>query len=299
MKALLTGANGYIGAQLIPFLLRQGHEVVCVVSDKKRFHQQIGLENKVTVVTGSLLRPESISLIPSNVDVAYYLVPSMSQDKDLSQLEAYSAHNFVEVLSRTSCKQVIYLRGLAQNASPHTASRQHIEDTLKKGPLPVTVLRASTIVGKGSPSFQMIHKLTEKLRFMIAPQWVNTICQPIALGDVLTYLEGVALKEAAYNRTFDICGPDIVTFKQLMQGYARIHHLKRGIVTLPFRLSRLSSYWLHLLTGARYAQTHSFVESMRNNRVCTDNNINKIVPHECLGYEETLKQLFENVVQTT
>lgn len=301
MKVLLTGANGYIGTRLIPVLLQQGHEVVCLVRDKRRFHEQSGFEGKVTLITGDLLRPESISPVPPDVDVAYYLVHSMSQDKDFSQLESYSAHNFVEALSHTHCKQIIYLSGIsnAKNLSPHLESRKHVEDVLKESQAPVTVLRASIIIGSGSSSFEIIRDLTEKLPVMITPRWVNTKCQPIAIRDVLAYLEGVALKESAYNKTYDICGPDVLTFKQLMQGYARVRNLKRGILTVPFLSPKLSSYWLYFVTSTSYSLASSLVESMKNESVCRDSSINEVVARQCLGYEEALKLAFEKIEQNS
>src|SRR6201996_3433208 len=222
MKVLLAGANGYIGTRLIPVLLEQGHDLVCLVRDKRRFHEQSDYANHVTLLTGDLLHAESIEAFPEDIDAAYYLVHSMAQHQDFAELEETSSGNFVKAIDKTKCEQIIFLSGITNdgNLSKHLKSRRHVEDVLREAKAPLTVLRASIIIGSGSSSFEIIRDLTEKLPIMTVPRWVNTKCQPIAIRDVLHYLDSVLLNEKAYNRTFDIGGPDILTFKQMMLTYA-------------------------------------------------------------------------------
>ncbi|OOQ58237.1 SDR family oxidoreductase [Mucilaginibacter pedocola] len=301
MKVLLAGANGYIGTRLIPVLLEAGHTVVCLVRDKRRFHEQSDYSDKVTLITGDLLREQSIEDIPTDVDAAYYLVHSMSQSADFAALEALSAHNFSQALDKTDCKQVIFLSGIVNddNLSDHLLSRKHVEDVLKEGKAPVTVLRAAIIIGSGSSSFEIIRDLTEKLPIMTVPRWVHTRCQPIAIRDVLGYLEGVLLNDKAFGKTFDIGGPDILSFKQMMLGYAKVRKLKRYIITIPFLSPKISSYWLYFVTSTSYSLAQSLVDSMKNETIMKNHDIDNVVKRDCLPYEEALALAFKKIEQNS
>lgn len=301
MKVLLAGANGYIGTRLIPVLLEKGHNVVCLVRDKRRFHEQSDFSDRVSLIKGDLLREKDIEDFPKDIDAAYYLVHSMSQAPDFAELEALSAHNFIQKLDKTNCKQVIFLSGIVNdsNLSKHLLSRKHVEDVLREGKAPVTVLRASIIIGSGSSSFEIIRDLTEKLPLMTVPKWVKTRCQPIGIRDVLGYLEGVALNERAMGKTFDIGGPDVLSFKEMMLRYAKVRGLKRHIVTIPFLSPKLSSYWLYFVTSVNYSLANSLVESMKNETIMRDHAIDDAVPRDCLTYEESLELAFEKIEQNS
>ncbi|MET3978864.1 uncharacterized protein YbjT (DUF2867 family) [Mucilaginibacter sp. UYP25] len=301
MKVLLAGANGYIGTRLIPVLLEKGHTVVCLVRDKRRFHEQNDYSDRVTLLTGDLLKEESIEAIPEDIDAAYYLVHSMAQADDFSKLEALSAHNFVKALNKTTCKQLVYLSGItnAANLSNHLLSRRHVEDVLRESTVALTVLRAAIIIGSGSSSFEIIRDLTEKLPIMTVPRWVNTKCQPIAIRDVLGYLEGVLLNEATFQKTYDIGGPDVLTFKQMMLTYAKVRKLKRYIVTIPFLSPKISSYWLYFVTSTSYSLAQSLVDSMKNETIMKNHDIDNVVKRQCLTYEDALKLAFEKIEQNS
>jgi uncharacterized protein YbjT (DUF2867 family) len=301
MKILLAGANGYIGTRLIPVLLEKGHSVVCLVRDKRRFHENSDFSNRVTVITGDLLRAESIQDFPDDIDAAYYLVHSMAQGSDFAAMEESSARNFVKSLEKTRCKQVIYLSGISNDdgLSKHLTSRRRVEDVLHESAIPLTVLRAAIIIGSGSASFEIIRDLTEKLPLMTVPRWVNTLCQPIAIRDVLFYLENVLLHEQTFNQTFDIGGPDILSFKNMMLTYARVRGLKRYIITIPFLSPKISSYWLYFVTSTSYSLAQSLVDSMKNETVCRNHAINDIIPHQCVSYEEALRLAFTKIEQNS
>jgi uncharacterized protein YbjT (DUF2867 family) len=301
MKILLAGANGYIGTRLIPVLLEKGHSVVCLVRDKRRFHENSDFSNRVTVITGDLLRAESIQDFPDDIDAAYYLVHSMAQGSDFAEMEESSARNFVKSLEKTGCKQVIYLSGISNDdgLSKHLTSRRRVEDVLHESAIPLTVLRAAIIIGSGSASFEIIRDLTEKLPLMTVPRWVNTLCQPIAIRDVLFYLENVLLHEQTFNQTFDIGGPDILSFKNMMLTYAKVRGLKRYIITIPFLSPKISSYWLYFVTSTSYSLAQSLVDSMKNETVCRNHAINDIIPHQCVSYEEALKLAFTKIEQNS
>ena len=163
MKILLAGANGYIGTRLIPVLLEKGYDVVCLVRDKRRFHENSDYSNHVTLLTGDLLNADSIEAFPKDIDGAFYLVHSMTGNKEFADLEEQSAANFVKSLNETNCKQIVYLSGITNddNLSKHLQSRRHVEDVLHDGKARLTVLRASIIIGSGSSSFEIIRDLTE------------------------------------------------------------------------------------------------------------------------------------------
>jgi uncharacterized protein YbjT (DUF2867 family) len=301
MKVLLAGANGYIGTRLIPVLLEKGHEVVCLVRDKRRFHEQSDFGDKVTLITGDLLREQSVEAFPQDIDAAYYLVHSMSQSADFAKLEALSAYNFIHALDKTNCRQTIFLSGITNddNLSKHLESRRHVEDVLKEGKSALTVLRAAIIIGSGSASFEIIRDLTEKLPIMTVPRWVKTRCQPIAIRDVLGYLESVMLNEKTFNKTFDIGGPDILSFKDMMLKYAKVRHLKRRIFIIPFLSPKISSYWLYFVTSTSYTLAQSLVNSMKNETIMRDHSIDDVVPRKCLTYEEALNLAFVKIEQNS
>jgi len=301
MKILLAGANGYIGTRLIPVLLEEKHNLVCLVRDKRRFHEKSDFSTKVELLKGDLLKPETIDPFPQDIDVAYYMVHSMSQDKDFAKLEAQSAENFVNQLNKANCKQLIFLSGITNddNLSKHLTSRRHVEDILREAKASLTVLRAAIIIGSGSSSFEIIRDLTEKLPVMTVPRWVNTRCQPIAIRDVLGYLSGVKLNEKAFDKTFDIGGPDVLTFKQMMLTYADVRHLKRYMITLPFLSPKISSYWLYFVTSVSYQLAQSLVDSMKNETIMKDHSIDDVVKRECLTYREALELAFEKIEQNS
>ncbi|MGM9475616.1 SDR family oxidoreductase [Pedobacter sp. GSP4] len=302
MKILLTGANGYIGTRLLPLLLEEKHEVVCMVRDKRRFISASDLSDQVKVIAGDLLQAESLNEIPADIDVAYYLVHSMSSSQGgFSDMEKTSSENFSAAIQKTNCKQIIYLTGIAndEHLSTHLGSRLAVEEKLKSSGKACTILRAAIIIGSGSASFEIIRDLTEKIPFMITPKWVETRCQPIAIRDVLAYLTGVLYNEKAYNQTFDIGGPDILTYREMLLGYAKARGLKRWIVTVPVLTPRLSSLWLNMITPVPYSLARSLVDSMKNEVVCKDSHIHDVVPRNCLTYQESLHLAFEKIDQNS
>ena len=268
MKILLTGATGYIGKKLLPSLLNEGHQVVCLVRDPRRFQNKYKESHKIEVIKGDLLDLKSLSSIPNDIDASYYFVHSMgSSSATFSDLESASAKNFVSAINNTNAKQIIYLSGIINNdkiLSTHLKSRLNVEAILKGAKANTTILRAAIIVGSGSGSFEIIRDLSEKLPIMVAPKWLKTKCQPISIKNVIEYLLGVINKSEAFNRVFDIGGPDILTYKEMIQGYAEVRGLKRIIISVPVLTPRLSSYWLYFVTSTNFSLARSLVESMKN-----------------------------------
>jgi uncharacterized protein YbjT (DUF2867 family) len=293
MNILLTGATGYIGKRLLPILVSQGHDVVCCVRDKNRFFTPLAFIKNTTVIEVDFLKQESLLAIPNDIDAAYYLVHSMSGSADnYDELESISAQNFVNYIDNTNAKQVIYLSGIVndKSLSKHLSSRKKVEDVLNKGKFATTTLRAGIIVGSGSASFEIIRDLVNKLPVMITPKWLNTKCQPIAINDVLEILSKSLLNPLTYNQSFDIGGPDILTYKEMLLAFAKAKNLKRYIVTIPIMTPKLSSYWLYFVTSTSYKLASALVSSMKVEVICRDTKINGLLNVKPMSYEKALSK---------
>ena len=303
MKILLTGSTGYIGRRLLPVLVEAGHHVVCLVRDQRRFDWEDFSEDfltQVSVIEVDLSDPNSFDSVPTDIDAAYYLVHSMSSSNpDFTAMEAAAAQNFVAFINTTAAKQIIYLSGIVNDAdlSAHLLSRKNVEDILKSASAPLTVLRAAIIIGSGSASFEIIRDLVEKLPIMIAPKWLKTRCQPIGVRNVIEYLQGILLHPEAFHQTFDIGGTEILTYKQMLYGFAHVRNLKRLIISVPVLTPKLSSLWLVFVTTTTFSLARSLVNSMKNEVICSDNRIQKIIPTKLLSYEEAVQLAFDKISQ--
>lgn len=297
MKILLTGATGYIGKRLLPVLVEAGYEVICAVRDPRRFHTQASIRDKVTVVQVDLLQPATLEHISKDIVGAYYLVHSMSGGGNFLQREQECAKNFREYIATTNLEHLIYLSGIVNEdkLSPHLLSRKLVEDELREGPYHFTVLRAGIIVGSGSASFEIIRDLVEKLPVMIAPRWLRTRCQPIAIADVIQLLSLSLLKEATYDEVFDIGGPDVLSYKEMLLGFAEVRGLKRYIFTLPVLSPRLSSYWLFFVTSTSYNLAVALVDSMKVEVIAEDDRLMNLLGIAPLSYKEALRRAFRKI----
>lgn len=297
MKILLTGATGYIGKRLLPVLIEQGHHVVCCVRDKSRFNPAESLKANITVIETDLLDSSSLQRIPSDIAAAYYLVHSMSSANDYKQLEQQSAENFRNALQKTTVAQVIYLSGIVNEAtlSEHLNSRKTVEHELEKGNYHFTCLRAGIIIGSGSASFEIIRDIVEKLPAMIAPKWLLTKCQPIGIADVISFLSKSLLNAKTYNKNFDIGCNDILTYKEMLLGFAKVRNLKRKIWTVPVMTPKLSSYWLYFVTSVSYKLASSLVYSMKVEVVCRNNELNRLLNIQPISYSESLQNAFRKI----
>ena len=298
MKILLTGSTGYIAQRLLPELLRQGHEVVCGVRDRLRFNIQKYKSPSLSVIEVDFLRQETLINIPEDIDAAYYLIHSMSASTgDFEEMEGISAINFRKRIEQTNVRQVIYLSGIVneEKLSKHLSSRRNVEITLGSDKYALTTLRAGIVIGSGSASFEIIRDLMEKLPVMIAPLWLNTVSQPIAIRNVIEFLSGVLFLEATYNKSYDIGGPDILTYKQMLLTYARIRGFKRKIVVLPIMSPKLSSYWLYFITSTSYRLALNLVDSMKVEVICKENDLQELLGITPLSYEEAIKLAFKRI----
>ncbi|WP_439585720.1 SDR family oxidoreductase [Dyadobacter bucti] len=301
MRILLTGATGYIGKRLLPVLLQNGHQVICCVRDKGRFPTEgIYTHAGISVFEIDFLNEHIGPQTLGNLDAAYYLIHSMSSKSgDFEKMETFSAQNFVKLVENTGIKQIIYLGGIANgdNLSKHLSSRKKVEQVLTDSNIPVTAIRAGIIVGSGSASFEIIRDLVEKLPVMITPKWLNTKSQPIAIRNILEYLSGVLLKEETFNRSFDVGGPQILTYKQMLMQFAEIRGLKRFIISVPVMTPRLSSYWLYFVTSTSFKLASNLVNSMKVEVIARENDLAEHLGIKLLTYRESVALAFQKIEQ--
>lgn len=300
MNILLTGVTGYIAQRLLPVLLDNGHNVVCCVRDASRFNSQAYTGPNISVIEADFLNKESLASIPDNIDVAYYLIHSMStQGGDFEQMEQICATNFKERIEQTRAKQVIYLSGIsnADELSKHLASRKNVETILSGATYALTTLKAGIIVGSGSASFEIIRDLVEKLPFMITPRWLNTKSQPIAIRNVIEFLVGVIGRNETYNNSYDIGGPDILSYRDMLLRFAKMRGLKRHIVNVPFMTPRISSYWLYFVTATSFTLAKNLVNSMKIDVTCKPNTLATSLGIALIDYDTSIKLAFDKIEQ--
>ncbi len=297
MKILLTGASGYIGKRLLPVLINGGHEVICCVRDTNRFNPPESLKAQIKIIQLDLLDIDSLENIPKDIDGAFYLVHSMSTSSDYQKLEQESAINFRNAIDKTKAKHIVYLSGIVNESalSKHLASRKNVEIELSKGKYNFTTLRAGIIIGSGSASFEIMRDLVEKLPIMITPKWLNTKCQPIGISDVISILSKTILNPKTFNKGFDIGGPDVLSYKEMLLTLGEIRNLKRHIFIVPVMTPKLSSYWLYFVTSTSYKLAVALVNSMKIEVICGDDEINKILKIQPISYEESIKRAFSNI----
>ena len=283
----------------MPALVDKGHEVVCCVRDKNKFHPEKSIRDKIEIIENDLTNKDSLENIPNDIDVAYYLVHSMAATKKYEELEKQSAIHFREALNKTKVQQVIYLSGIvnSQTLSKHLNSRKNVEMELSKGKYALTTVRAGIIIGSGSASFEIIRDLVEKLPIMIAPKWLNTKCQPIAISDVINILTGILNNHQTFNKSYDIAGAEILTYKEMLLGFASVRGLKRHVWTVPVMTPKLSSYWLYFVTSTSYKLATSLVDSMKVEVVANNSEILEILGIEPLSYKESIQKAFEKIEQ--
>lgn len=302
MKILVTGATGYIGKRLIPLLLNDGHTVVCAVRDKKRAQNYFKDRKNIVLIEADFLNADSLKAIPKDIEIAYYLIHSMSNSaKEFHVLEEKCAFNFKRFAETSQLKQVIYLSGITNDTklSKHLLSRKNVENTLASKKYALTTFKAGIIVGSGSSSFEIIRDIVEKLPFMVAPKWLNTKTQPLGIRDVLSFLHKAIGKEEIYNQSFDVFGPEILTYKEMLLQFAAVRKLKRTIITVPVMTPKLSSYWLYFVTSTSYKLASSLVNSMGVEVIGNKSNINKILNITPMSYKEAVKLAFKKIEQNS
>ena len=305
-RVLVTGATGYVGGRLVPRLLEAGYRVRVLARDPGRLQGRPWL-TQVEIAQGDLLRPETLGPALESVDAAFYLVHSMLGHGDFAAQDIGAAQAFGQAARQAGVQHIVYLGGLGDpqaDLSEHLRSRQQTGEALREAGVPVTELRAAVIVGSGSLSFEMIRNLTERLPVMICPRWVFTRIQPIAIGDVLEYLTASLGTPAARGRIVEIGGTDVITYGDMMRGYAAARGLRRLLIAVPVLTPRLSSYWVHWMTPIPAGIARPLIEGLRNEVVVRDDTARKVFPGiRPLDFrsavEKALAQLEAGPIETT
>ena len=292
-SVLVTGATGYVGGRLVPRLLQAGYHVRVLVRGSAARLDDRPWKDHVQIVVGDVLAPaETLDAAMQGIDAAYYLVHSMRRYTEFGKRDVRAAKNFATAAADAGVQNIIYLSGLGDaedNLSTHLRSRQQTGEILRQFDVPVTEFRAGMIVGCGSLSFEMMRDLTERLPVMIAPRWVNTKTQPIAVCDVLNYLFAALQTPASWGKIVEMGAPDVLTYAEMMLTYARIRDLRRLIIRLPVLTPRLSSYWVHWFTPVPADAVTPFIESLRNELVVRDPSARVLFPDiEPISFEEAL-----------
>lgn len=286
LTVLVTGATGFVGSHLTRALVEEGHEVRAMTRRPDEY------EGVGEPVEGDVFTPETLRAALRGVDVAYYLVHSLD-DNDFVRLDAEAATAFGEAAAQAGVRQIVYLGGLGDDGSklsPHLRSRRQVEALLGAAGVPVTVLRAAIVVGHGGISWEITRQLVKKLPAMVAPHWVGTKTQPIALQDVVRYLVGVLDNEQAMGRVFEIGGPEVLSYRDMLRRAAQIQNGRDvPIVVVPVLTPQLSSQWLSLVTDVDAKTGRNLIESMNNEVVVRDESIRAVVPFEPMGYDEMVK----------
>jgi uncharacterized protein YbjT (DUF2867 family) len=295
-KILLTGATGFVGGRLLHALTAHGMNVRCLVRSPEKLRGSLFAEEEIEIAKGDLLQGETLDPTLEGIEVAYYLVHSMGgrtigENKIFAERDRVAAKNFTRAADKAGVSRVIYLGGLGETGdqlSKHLASRQEVGEILSSGRVQATELRAPNIMGAGGAPFEMLRYLVERLPVMVCPKWIETRCQPIDIRDMINYLLGCLREPATAGLSLDVGGPDIVTYRQMMELYAKVRGLKRLIITVPVLTPRLSTYWVNMVTPVPSGVVNPLVEGLKNEVICRENRIRELIPMKLTTLEQSI-----------
>jgi uncharacterized protein YbjT (DUF2867 family) len=301
---LVTGSTGYVGGRLVPKLLESGYRVKALGRSIAKLQARPWAKHPLAeLAAGDVLDYESLRQAAEGCRAAFYLVHSMVADpKGFTGTDRLAAQNMARAAAAAGLEQIIYLGGLGSAEDPHLSqhlrSRYEVAQILQSGPVPATCLRAAMILGSGSASFEILRYLVDRLPIMLTPRWVHNPVQPIAIRNVINYLQGCLEQEETRGQTFDIGGPEVVTYRQLFDIYAEEAHLyRRLVIPVPVLTPTLSSYWIHLVTPVPASIAQPLAGGLRNPVVCQDNRIRAIIPQELLDCRQTIRLALQRLRQ--
>ncbi|MDZ7689111.1 MAG: NAD(P)H-binding protein [Halobacteriales archaeon] len=295
MRVLVTGATGFVGRRLVPALIERGHTVRALVRDTSRYDAPEGVE----VFEGDLLESDSFEGVFDGIDAVYYLVHSMRAGKDFAERDRRAARNFADAASG-KVERVVYLGGLGETGdelSEHLSSRREVESVLAGGDYALTTLRAAIIIGAGSAGFDMVRQLVEKLPVMTTPRWVRTPCQPIAVDDAVAYLVGVLDAPETAGETYEIGGPEVLSYEEMMRRTARAmgYEHRPIVVRVPVLSPEISTYWVDLVTDVPRSVAHPLIHGLKNPVVVTDDSIDDHVHVELTSFDEAVRRALDRL----
>jgi uncharacterized protein YbjT (DUF2867 family) len=290
---LVFGASGYVGANLVPYLVDEGRPVRATSRNVEALEAR-GWQD-VELCEADALEPETLDPVLRGIDTAYYLVHSMAAGRDFPMLDARAARNFAAAAARNGVRRIVYLGGLIPDdpASTHLRSRQETGEILRAGSVPVTELRAGMIIGPGSAAWEVIRDLVNHLPIMMTPRWVYSRSTPIALSNLLRYLADAPLHDVTAGKIYDIGGPEVLTYEELMRRYGRLVGRKPLIIPVPVLTPRLSSYWLHLVTSVPTNVARALIDGLTQDVIADDDRLAGLVPQQLLGFEEAATEALE------
>jgi uncharacterized protein YbjT (DUF2867 family) len=301
---LVTGATGYVGGRLIPLMLESGYRVRALARSLAKLRSRPwSVHPHLEIIQGDMLDLDSLQNAASGCGAAYYLVHSMvAQKSHFAEADRKSALNMSAAATEAGLERIIYLSGLGDihsaALSKHLRSRHEVGDILQSGTVPCTILRAAMILGSGSASFEILRYLVERLPVMITPSWVFTPCQPIAIRNVLGYLMGCLEQPETSGQIYDIGGPDVLNYRQIMDIYSEAAGLpKRWVIPVPLFTPSLSAYWIHLVTPVPSSIAVPLAQGLSTPVVCSENRIRKIIPQELLSCRESIRLALERLTQ--
>jgi uncharacterized protein YbjT (DUF2867 family) len=284
---LVTGATGFVGRRLVPALVAEGHDVRAMT------RRPASYDGAGTAVRGDVSEPESLAAALEGVEVAFYLIHSLDRP-DFEQRDAEAARAFGAAAADAGVRQLVYLGGLGSDdgeLSPHLRSRREVETLLGAAGVPVTVLRAGIVVGHGGVSWELTRQLVKNLPAMVVPRWADTRTQPVAVDDAIRYLVGVVGADEALGRVFEIGGPEVLTYADMLRIASQVASGRTvPLVPVPVLTPRLSSYWLALVTDVDVTTGRNLIDSMRTEVVVGDTTIRDLVPGEPLAYAEAVRR---------
>ena len=309
LRILVTGATGFIGSRIVKRLLADGHyKIRCMTRNPETIYELFNLSGDIVeIIKADASNYLELVEALKEVDVAFYLIHSMEGStkkwQEFSKRDRIAAENFAKAASQTNTKRIIYLSGLIdmkhKDLSEHMQSRKEVGDILRTSKAKVTIFRAAVILGQGGGSFQMLQYLVERLPVMVCPKWVLTKSQPISVDDMVTYLiKSIELEDTA-NKDFDIGGPEILSYVDMMKRYSAILNKPLKIVIIPFLTPRLSSYWVDLITPVKASLARPLIDSLKHEAVVHDNEIQKLIPIKLMNFEESIKTAMKEQVRKT
>jgi uncharacterized protein YbjT (DUF2867 family) len=299
-KILIAGAAGFVGRRLLGALYAKGYEPVCLVRSRARL-QGIDPGLRYSVVEADLLDRESLNRALEGVGFAYYLVHSMKDQTplrsgDFADRDRRAAQNFIQAAQTHGVERIVYLGGLGElgdRLSKHLAGRQEVARILSGGKPKLTELRAANIIGAGGAPFEMLRYLAERLPIMIGPRWIDTRCQPIDIHDTLKYLVGCYRESATAGERFDIGGPEILTYREMIRKYAAVRGLRRIVLSVPVLTPRLASLWVALISPVPASIVLPLIEGLKNEVVCGENRIREIIAFPLTSMESSIRIALE------